>query len=132
MSFNQEEFDQIEQRKTYEINQLYQTGNPTLINIALMIKEASKKAMKGCEEKNPDFSIFAEIEKKSIEFENKEFKENKKFIKGITKILSQSNSINIDDNKDASFKLPNIIQNEIQEIINQKMIQNIINKSINA
>ena len=67
--------DDIQQRKIYEINQLYQTGDPKLIDIALMLREATKKAMSECVEKNNnDYSIFEEIEKKSIELEEKEYK----------------------------------------------------------
>ena len=44
--------DDIQQRKIYEINQLYQTGDPKLIDIALMLREATKKPMSECVEKN--------------------------------------------------------------------------------
>ena len=124
MSITVNNEDDIQPRKVYEINELYQTGDPKLIDIALMIKEATKKAMDECVEKNNnDYSIFEEIEKKSIELEEKEYKERKKYIKGITKILANSNNININEERK---NIPDCVDQTLKEIINQNNIQKVI------
>lgn len=118
--------DDIQQRKVYEINELYQTGDPKLIDIALMLREATKKAMSECVEKNNnDYSIFEEIEKKSIELEEKDYKEHKKFIKGITKIIANSNNINVSEEQK---EIPECVDRQLKEIINQNIIQKVIDK----
>lgn len=76
----------------YEINELYNTSKPKLINIANQIKEASAKAMRDCIEKvNQDFSIFGEIELKAIKNEERDRKNQKKYAKNITKSILQTN-----------------------------------------
>lgn len=74
---------------------------------------------------NNDYSIFEEIEKKSIELEEKEYKEHKKYIKGITKVIANSNNINVsEEQKD----IPECVDRQLKEIINQNMIQKVIDK----
>ena len=107
--------DVLDVRKTYEINQLYQSDDPKLINLAEKINEAEKYAFENCVIKDiPDYSIFSDIEKRSIELEEKRYKETKKLIKGIAKsIISTSNN-------NSNYLIDyNLIQNEkkIEELI---------------
>jgi hypothetical protein len=107
--------DDLDVRKTYEINQLYQSDDPQLIYIAEKINEAEKYAFENCVIKDiPDYSIFSDIEKRAIELEEKRYKETKKLVKGIAK------SILATSNKNSNYLIDyNIIQNQkkIEELI---------------
>jgi hypothetical protein len=94
---------------------LYQSDDPKLINLAEKINEAEKYAFENCVIKDiPDYSIFSDIEKRSIELEEKRYKETKKLVKGIAK------SILATSNKNSNYLIDyNIIQNQkkIEELI---------------
>ena len=108
-------FEDLDVRKIYETNQLYQSDDPILINLAEKINEAEKYAFENCVIKDiPDYSIFSDIEKRAIELEEKRYKETKKLVKGIAK------SILATSNKNSNYLIDyNIIQNEkkIEELI---------------
>ena len=108
-------FEDLDVRKIYETNQLYQSDDPILINLAEKINEAEKYAFENCIIKDaPDYSIFSDIEKRAIELEEKRYKETKKIVKGIAKSIIATSDKNSDYLKD--FK---IMQNEkeIEDLI---------------
>ena len=110
--------DDLDVRKTYEINQLYQSDDPKLIYLAEKINEAEKYAFENCVIKDiPDYSVFADIEKRAIELEQKKYKETKKIVKGITKSIIET-----------SDKKNNYLNN-FELIENEKVIEDLI-KSI--
>ena len=73
-------FEDLDVRKIYETNQLYQSDDPILINLAEKINEAEKYAFENCVIKDiPDYSVFADIETRNKEVEKKkEIKSYKK------------------------------------------------------
>ena len=75
-------------RKIYEINELYNTNNNDLINLALKINESEKIARENCDEEDKkDYNIYNDLEKYALKLENKNTKDYKKFVKGIEKTL---------------------------------------------
>ena len=111
-------FEDLDVRKIYETNQLYQSDDPILINLAEKINEAEKYAFENCVIKDiPDYSVFADIEKREIELEQKKYKEKKKIVKGITKSIIET-----------SDKKNNYLNN-FELIENEKVIEDLI-KSI--
>ena len=149
------DFDCISSRRTLEINQLYQSNDPKLIQIALLLKEASAKAYKGCTVQNdPDYSLYAEVEKHAIYLESKQTNQHNQFVDRINRSLELYNPLIIDTSKNpeqqpnrstskenneqdmtddmnsnAQFQIqiPPHIANEIELISNH----NYINKAIN-
>ena len=94
------DFDCISSRRTLEINQLYQSNDPKLIQIALLLKEASAKAYKGCTVQNdPDYSLYAEVEKHAIYLESKQTNQHNQFVDRINRSLELYNPLIIDTSK---------------------------------
>ena len=113
------DIDNVEERKTYEINQLYQTNEEDKVNIALKIKEAIDIAMKNCAIKDTDYSIIAEIEKKSIEMEEKKWKERKKMVTRLMKgVVSPNNHCWEEELEEMKM------QKEINEVISKNVVSN--------
>ena len=97
---NENDFDNINARQTLEINQLYQSNDPKLIHIALLLREATSKAMKGCNVQNdPDYSMYSEIEKHAIYLENKHMNQHDQFVERINRSLELYNPLIIETNK---------------------------------
>ena len=100
MNDNENDFDNINARQTLEINQLYQSNDPKLIHIALLLREASSKALKGCTVQNdPDYSMYSEIEKHAIYLENKHMNQHDQFVERINRSLELYNPLIIETNK---------------------------------
>jgi len=75
-------------RKIYEINELYNTNDEELIKLAIKINESEKIARENCDEDDKkDYNIYNDLEKYALKLENKNIKDNKKYIKGIEKTL---------------------------------------------
>lgn len=99
---NENDFDNINARQTLEINQLYQSNDPKLIHIALLLREATSKAMKGCNVQNdPDYSMYSEIEKHAIYLENKQMNQHDQYLDKINRSLELYNPLIIDTNKNS-------------------------------
>ena len=110
MDKNKENF--IKKRKTYEINELLQTGDKKLIKLYLAIKNASDYAYENCDVKFPlNYDVFNEIEKNAIKLEKNNIETKCKYYEDIIKSIKQTEIIPgiqyIKDNLD-------LIQNDIE------------------
>ena len=91
---NNNKEDLIKQRKTYEINELLQTGQQKLLKLYLAIKNASDFAYQNCDIKMPlNYDVFNEIEKNAIKFEKKIMEEKINYYENIIKSISQTERI---------------------------------------
>ena len=91
---NKNKEDPIKQRKTYEINQLLQTGDKKLIKLYLAIKNASEYAYENCDVKMPlNYDVFNEIERNAIKLEKTITEEKFKYYEDIIKSIKQTESI---------------------------------------
>ena len=118
-------FEDLDVRKIYETNQLYQSDDPILINLAEKINEAEKYAFENCVIKDiPDYSVFADIEKRAIELEQKKYKETKKIVKGITKSIIETS-----DKKNENEEDKNLLLKSLKEVTNKYgSLNNLLNE----
>ena len=88
------ENDTFKQRKTYEINELLQTGNKKLLKLYLAIKNASNYAYENCDVKTPlNYDVFNEIERNAIKLERNIAEEKFKYYEDIIKSIKQTETI---------------------------------------
>lgn len=74
----------------YEINQLYQSDDNNMINIANQINEAANSALKNCKnESNSNFNIFAEVEKRALINENNFYLEKIEYLKKLKEQMNE-------------------------------------------
>ena len=117
MDENKENY--TKKRKTYELNELLQTGDKKLIKLYLSIKNASNYAYENCDIKTPlNYDVFNEIEKNSIILEKSIREEKYKYYEDIIKSIKQTEII-----PDTQY-----IKNNLDLIKNNSEIKNLVDK----
>jgi hypothetical protein len=80
--------------QSYEVNQLITTGDEMFINYAERIKSACQAAYINSENENEEYNIFTDLERRAVELEEIETREQKLKFSKIQKSL-KSNYLNI-------------------------------------